>query len=124
MRKGRRKRYGWSPLQHALLGALCCATLSGCAHSYIDADGNRAVIGLVHLTLPATERAPAAADWMRVRTVGLSLASTNIGAALGFGYTDDVLAVVRNHSCVSTDRLPPFLLPARGVPDAIAPPDR
>lgn len=90
----------------ALCGTLASAALCGCAHSYIDADGTRHVIGLVHLTLPPPDAAARAGDWMRARTFGLALSRTDIGGALELGYSDNTLAVVRNNSCVQIDALP------------------
>jgi hypothetical protein len=75
--------------------ALACLQLLGCAHAYIDADGNRNVIGFVHLTLPPPAADPKTADWLRMRTVGLALSRTDIGGALELGYSDNTLAVIR-----------------------------
>jgi hypothetical protein len=91
--------------------------LCGCAHSYIDADGNRNVIGFVHLTLPPSDKEPRAADWMRVRAIGLALSRTEIGGALELGYSDNTLAAVRNNSCVQLPQ-PPATLPLKGVVNA------
>jgi hypothetical protein len=95
--------------------ALACLQLGGCAHAYIDADGNRNVIGFVHLTLPPPAMEPKAADWMRMRTVGLALSRTDIGGALEFGYSDNTLAVIRKNSCVQIGQLSTNLLSASGA---------
>jgi hypothetical protein len=92
-----------------LLAALATAALGGCAHTYIDGQGNRNIIGWVNLTLPPADPAPRAADWMRVRTVGLVLSRTDIGSAIELGYADSTLAAIRNDSCVQLDRLPSIL---------------
>lgn len=94
--------------------ALVAVMLGGCAHVYVDADGQRHVIGFMHLSLPADAAAPTAADWMRWRTVGLAISSTDLGHALEIGYSDNTLAVVRNNSCVALDRLPSTLLSSTG----------
>lgn len=99
-------RHRASRLLLALLGA---GTLAGCAHTYIDREGNRNIIGWVNLTLPPAAPEPRAADWMRVRTVGLVLSRTDIGSALEIGYADSTLAAIRNDSCVQLDRVPPIL---------------
>lgn len=112
------------PVLAALRAALVAGTLCGCAHSYIDADGTRHVIGLVHLTLPPSDPAPRAADWMRTRTVGLALSRMDIGSSLELGYSDNLLAVVRNNSCVSMDTLPVTLLFSPGAPNALDSTDR
>ena len=98
--------------------------LSACAHTYIDADGNRNVIGWVHLTLPVPAQKEQAADWIRMRTIGLALSRTDIGGALEFGYSDNTLAVIRNNSCVQLDQLPPTLLSFQGVQHASDSPAR
>lgn len=85
--------------------ALAAGLCAGCAHVYIDADGTRNVVGFVHLQLPPAERAPAAAESLRVRAIGLTLARSGAGSALTLGYSDDTLAFVRNHSCVRLDAL-------------------
>jgi hypothetical protein len=106
--------FGWLRLLALALPGL--AWLAGCASSYIDSDGTRHVVGLVHLTLPPSTPEPKVADWMRVRTVGLAVSRTEIGATFALGYADDTLAAIRNNSCVQLDRLPPHLLAARSPP--------
>jgi hypothetical protein len=98
--------------------ALACLQLGGCAHAYIDGDGNRNVIGFVHLTLPPAAQEPRAADWMRMRTLGLALSRTEIGGALEFGYSDNTLAVIRNNSCVRIGQLSANLLSSSGATNA------
>jgi hypothetical protein len=94
-----------------LLTSLGAAMLGGCAHTYIDNEGNRNIIGWVNLTLPPAAPGPKAADWMRVRTLGVVLSRTDIGSAIELGYADNTLAAIRNNSCVPLDRLPSILLP-------------
>jgi hypothetical protein len=93
-----------------LLAALGTSALGGCAHTYIDSQGNRNIIGWANLTLPPANPAPRAADWMRVRTVGLVLSRTDIGSAIELGYADSTLAAIRNDSCVQLASLPSMLL--------------
>lgn len=95
--------------------ALALAMLAGCAHTYVDAGGNRHVVGMMHLTLPADTAIPKSADWLRMRTIGLALSSTDLGSALELGYSDNTLAVVRNNSCVRLDRLPATLFSTAGA---------
>ena len=104
-----------------LLASLWAAALGGCAHTYIDSEGNRNIIGWVNLTLPPAAPEPRAADWMRVRTVGLVLSRTDIGSAIELGYADSTLAAIRNNSCVLLGRLPPALFPTPGTDDANSP---
>jgi hypothetical protein len=84
----------------------CLLTLSGCAHSYLDENGNRRVTGWVDMTLPPESSAIKGADWMRFRTIGIALSSTAIGTALELGYSDNAVIVVPNNRCVLIDRLP------------------
>ena len=97
-----------------LPGLVLPMLLSACAHTYIDADGNRNVVGWVHLTLPPAMADRKAADWIRMRTFGLAVSSTDIGGAFELGYSDNTLAVIRNNSCVALDRLPPSLQLSQG----------
>lgn len=112
------------PVVVTLRAVLVSGALCGCAHSYIDTDGNRHVIGLVHLTLPPSDQAPRAADWMRTRSVGVALSRMDIGSSLEVGYSDNLLAVVRNNSCVQMDALPVTLLFSPGPSNASDTTDR
>jgi hypothetical protein len=109
-------RCGFGRLGLLALALAGLAGLAGCASTYIDSDGTRHVIGLVHLTLPPSAPEPKVADWMRVRTVGLAVSRTDLGATFTLGYADDTLAAIRNNSCVQLDRLPSPLLAARSPP--------
>ena len=77
--------------------------LGGCAHVWVDAEGNRNVVGLMHLTLPPAET-QAAAETLRVRTLGLTWTQANAGSALVLGYGDTTLGFLRNDVCVAPDR--------------------
>jgi len=92
------KLFGWT---------LCGGALCGCAHyTYLDADGNQRTIGWVNMTQPAAgATTPVAANWVRLRTVGFALSSTELGSTLELGYSDNTLAVVRNHSCAFIGQL-------------------
>lgn len=74
--------------------------LGGCAHVWIDADGNRHVAGLMHLTLSPTQ---AAAETLRVRTFGLAVTRAEAGSAMVLGYSDTTLGFLRNDVCVVPD---------------------
>lgn len=76
------------------------AFLGACASVWVDTDGNRHVIGLMHLTLspPQTQ---AAAETLRVRTFGLSWTHADAGSALLLGYGDTTLGFVRNNVCIA-----------------------
>lgn len=106
--------------RYRAVGALIGALLCGCAHSYADADGNRHIVGILHLTLPQMAGEQKAADWMRWRTVGVAISRSEMGSAVEIGYSDNTLAVVRNNSCVALDRLPFTLVSSAGEHHAAA----
>lgn len=80
--------------------------LGGCAHMWVDAEGNRHVVGLMRLTLPTTQP-QAAAETLRVRTLGLTWTHADVGSALVLGYGDITLGFLRNDVCVALDRAQP-----------------
>jgi hypothetical protein len=87
-------------------GAACCMAgvlvLAGCAHSYVDAAGNRHVVGWAHITLPpASGTENIGAHSMRVRSAGLTLLASPERTHLTLGLADDTLVVVRNNACVA-----------------------
>lgn len=89
------------------LGALASLTFLGaCANVWVDAEGNRHVVGLIHLTLSPTQP-PAAAETLRVRTFGLSWTHADAGSALLLGYGDTTLGFVRNNVCVVSEATQP-----------------
>lgn len=77
--------------------------LGGCAHVWVDAEGNRHVVGMMHLTLPPTQT-QAAAETLRVRSLGLTWTQADAGSALVLGYGDTTLGFLRNDVCVAPDR--------------------
>lgn len=79
--------------------AIAAASLSGCAHTYVDAEGSRHLIGLVWAKLPPPAGATAA-DSLRVRAIGLSAARTPVGTSLVLGYSDSNIVVVRDNQLV------------------------
>jgi hypothetical protein len=82
------------------------AFLGGCAHVWVDAEGNRRVVGLMSLTLPPAQTR-AAAETLRVRTLGLTWTQADAGSALVLGYGDTTLGFVRNDVCVAPNREQP-----------------
>ena len=82
------------------------AFLGGCAHVWVDGGGNRHVVGWMHLTLPPTQP-PAAAETLRLRTLGLTWTQADVGSALVLGYGDTTLGFLRNNVCVAPDRAQP-----------------
>lgn len=97
---------------YGLILATC--VLSGCAHSYADADGNRHIIGLVNLTISPATSEPAAADWVRMRNVGIAISRSEFASSLDIGYSDNMTAVIRNHSCAYIGILPTAVLTSTG----------
>lgn len=106
-----KKRLGGEHLRArvATTSAVVAATLAlgGCAHSYVDAQGNRHVIGLVHVTLPPS--APTAAESIQSRAIGLLLTQAEIGTALSFGFSESTLTFIRADSCANLA----FIAPGR-----------
>ena len=86
--------------------AVSLAVLGGCAHVWVDAEGNRHVVGLLHLTLQPTRPQPAA-ETLRVRTLGLTWTQADAGSALVLGYADTTLGFLRNDICIAPDRAQP-----------------
>lgn len=74
-------------------------SLAGCAHTYVDEQGSRHVVGLVWAKLPPPAFA-AAADSLRVRAIGISTTKTPAGSAIVFGYSDSNIVVVRDNQLV------------------------
>jgi len=93
---------------------LSASALCSCAHSYVDAEGNRHIVGLVKLTIPPATTEPAAADWVRLRHVGLALNRGEFANSLILGYSDNTTAVIRNHSCANLGTLPTAALSLYG----------
>ncbi|MBS0476239.1 MAG: hypothetical protein JSR28_13985 [Proteobacteria bacterium] len=89
------------------LGALASLTFLGaCANVWVDAEGNRHVSGLMHLTLSPTQPL-AAAETLRVRTFGLSWTHADTGSALLLGYGDTTLGFLRNNVCIAPNAVQP-----------------
>ena len=86
-----------SPRTAAVLAAMAWS-LAGCAHTYVDTDGSRHVIGLVWAKLPPV--GASAADSLRVRAIGISRTSTPTGSAIVLGYSDSNIVVIRDNQWV------------------------
>jgi hypothetical protein len=81
--------------------ALALAGLAGCAHTYVDGNGNTHVVGMVHVVMPkisGTEQVRAQA--LQVRSFGLSLLSSAERSSLTLGYNNDTLVLVHGSACV------------------------
>lgn len=93
-----------SPITLRRLAAAAGLTfLGGCAHVWVDADGNRNFVGLMRLTMPPT-KTQAAAETLRVRAIGLTWTQADVGSALVLGYGDTTFGFLRNDVCVAPDR--------------------
>jgi hypothetical protein len=88
----------------ALIVAAAALALPGCAHTYVDEDGSRHVIGLVWLDLPPPAVA-AGADGLRVRTIGISTLRSPAGSSLVLGYADSDIVVVPDDRVVNATPL-------------------
>ncbi len=87
-----------------LLSAIASlAFFCGCAHVWVDVEGTRHIVGLMHLTLPSTQP-HAAAETFRFRTLGLTWSQADVGSALVLGYSDTTFGFLRNNVCVAIDR--------------------
>lgn len=97
----------------ACAGILAALLLTGCAHAYVDpATGERHVIGLVHLTFPAS---PSAAETLRTRSVGLLL-THDFATALSVGFTETSLTLVRPDSCAAVTYAPARVRAPESIP--------
>ena len=94
-----------TPLVDSILrgGALAVLALAGgCAHVWVDAEGQRHLLGWMHLTLPPAQ-GPIAAETLRVQTLGLGWTRAEVGSALVLGYADTTLGFLRNGVCLAPD---------------------
>jgi len=69
---------------------------------WVDAEGQRHFLGLMHLTLPPAQR-PVAAETLRVQTLGLGWTHAEAGSALVLGYADTTLGFLRDGACLAPD---------------------
>ena len=81
--------------------AFACLLLSGCAMSYTDEAGNRHVVGLMHLALPATDKLSEGSSGFRTTTVGVSFTQGDFGNAIALGYNETTLIGVGANSCLA-----------------------
>ncbi len=91
------------------LGVIVLLLLStlqaGCAHVVVDPDGTRHITGFMVLTLPP-EHQDTAADAVRMRTFGLTVTSgPTVGGQFTLGYSDTIIAAMRNDSLLSKKEL-------------------
>jgi hypothetical protein len=99
-----------------LVASVLLAALAGfgCAHRYVDPQGQVHVVGLVDVTLPASP--PNSASSLRARGVGLLLSRDAIGTALSIGYSDSTLTVIPPEGCFNIGAAPFSLDTSRRQP--------
>jgi len=68
--------------------------LGGCALNYVDASGTRHIIGLTHVTIPASRTESPTAESVRIRSIGLSVYESPIHRGVVLGYSDEALTVL------------------------------
>jgi hypothetical protein len=107
-----------------LLPSLCVAALTfacqACAVSYLDADGNRHVVGFVDITVhPPAEPQTFAGDVVDLTAVRLTVSQTAQGGYVSIGYSREVLASMRDNALIVGDPLHPLARlnrPMRDIP--------
>ena len=86
--------------------ALSC---QACSFSYLDANGDRHVIGLVDITVhPAGDPKTFAGDVVDVTTLGFAAAQTAQGGFIALGYNHEVSAALRDNVSVTGNPLNPL----------------
>ncbi len=82
--------------------AIASIALTGCAHTYVDRDGNTHVVGLVHVVVPNSgDPNLVRAQALQVTSIGLSVLTSAERTSLTLGYNDDTLVLVRGDTCVA-----------------------
>lgn len=101
----------------AILLALLC---NACTFRYIDADGNRHMIGLMDITIhPPAMPQTFAGNVVDVTTIGLTASQTAQGGYIALGYSRESTAELRDNALVVGNPLDPLARvsqPARGNP--------
>ncbi len=105
LRPRRAPRFKSKRLLHLAVALCLPAVLHGCAHVYVDADGTRHVLGLVHLQLPAEGTVKPGGEALRSQSFGLSITSSAAGQAVVLGYSDTTLAFVQDNAVVPASAL-------------------
>jgi hypothetical protein len=84
-----------------------CASIAGCALSYVDTTGQRHVVGLVHVTMPhhTSESLTGRVSWVRFQSIGLSLVNSDMNSSIGIGYHDTSLVSASSQSCLVVPRI-------------------
>lgn len=73
--------------------------LSGCAYTYVDAKGNRNIIGLVKIKIPPNYNdTEIGGDSVEITSAGLSFYSTQVQKAFVIGYGRESITTLRNNA--------------------------
>lgn len=79
--------------------------LTGCSHVVIDPSGSKHISGFMVLTITPSHQ-DIAADIVRIRTLGLTVMnSTATGSQFTIGYSDTVIAAMKNDASVSRETM-------------------
>lgn len=81
---------------------LLLLTISGCAISYVDDEGQKRIIGLVNLTL-SNKGGDQGADKVEVTSIGILLSSNPVSTGLSAGYTKEVTMKIHNNALIFMD---------------------
>ena len=105
---------GFGSVLRALALVLLLLQITGCAHSYVDADGNTHVVGLVHVVVPRhIESEAVTSEFVRVRSLGVSLLTSPVRTSFSVGYSDDMMVFQNYGACTIIERY--WDKPARAV---------
>lgn len=76
---------------------------SGCAYSYVDAEHNRHVIGMLDITTPPASAQPVTS--VTLTTVGLSVyRQSGSDSAISLGYNQQTVVSLPNNACLDLAR--------------------
>ena len=70
-----------------------CLAVSGCAVNYVDASGARHILGLAHVTIPAST-ADRTGESVRIQSIGLSVYESPLHRGIVLGYSDEALSAI------------------------------
>lgn len=80
--------------------------LAGCSFHTVDSQGTHRIIGLVNLTLPATDASsPYAGRVVDLKTIGASWMRDDQSGALSLGYSRERFGFLRDNALVQGDVL-------------------
>ena len=80
---------------------VCTMGIAGCAHVYVDANGTKHIVGLVHVRLPVHVDSKQVTEEVKISNVGFLFAKTELETSIGFGYNRMSLMALPNDACVA-----------------------